>query len=241
MSEGHPTGPFIAFSGRPRAYLEALATSWVKTSSAKAAGVVLETVWHWRRTVPGFAGAEDTAMQLGAEFLRARAVEIAAQGRVSYKFDKDGNALRHPDRCDCSHQRLVHVVVDGRNSGPCAAADCTCAAFVPSPYFEEVFEAKLLEKLLAAGIPKEFGDKTRGDMLEALRRVDVRRLPPSVMAELSAGVALEEVMMRMIGSGLAVPLLPPASGEIVVPLPGQVASGEGGADGQGGGEAKGAG
>lgn len=232
-AEGGPEpSPFAGFADpRARSYLEALAgllgdrsAAWVPTRAAAVAGIDHGTAAYWRRTRPAFRRAEEEAMRLGAECLRAAAVERATTGFRRRLFDRNGHPLLDTDTCDgCGHARQEHRTdAEHRTPGPrvldatpatCGAEGCGCQVWQPAPYTEAVASDRVLERLLGAALPDEFAAPKRLEVSSALRRLDVAALPHDLLGRIADGEPLELVLAELVGRGLTIPLDP--TGEIL--------------------------
>ena len=157
---------------RQVAYLCALVVSCGHQGRAcEAAGISRWVPWRWRT---GHAGRPPSAMylealrvaeDLAAQRLQDVAIERATVGLRSYKFDKEGKPLRHPRRCECTHDRAEHVKARSADGvtlwGPCAGAECSCEAFEGAPYHESVLSDKLIQFLLRGSMPDRYAERVQ--------------------------------------------------------------------------------
>ena len=103
------------------------------------------------------------------------------EGLRSYKFDRHGNPLKHPELCTCAHEIRSHA-----NDGPCTEHGCACSTFVGTPYFEHAYSDKLLLELLKVNLPEEFGDKSSAslEVNAILANLDMSRLPDAALVRI---------------------------------------------------------
>lgn len=168
-----------------RAYLIAYALTASHSRATAVAKVAHDTPRKWERAgdpayLEALAEAEDCIAARLEDEARRRAVD----GSRSYKFTKDGTALRHPELCDCEHDRKAHArAEDGEQRVACTL--CSCAKFTPAPYFEHAYSDRLLELLLKAQRPEKYGDRL--NLKGVLGTLDMGRLPDELVARIAAG------------------------------------------------------
>ncbi len=78
-------------------FLETLALSGNITLSCQAAHISRQTAYETRKDDEAFCKAWDDALAHAADLLENEAVHRAANGTIRYKFDKNGDPLRHPE------------------------------------------------------------------------------------------------------------------------------------------------
>lgn len=214
LRPAHPDGesPFgsVRHPAR-RAYLEALAISGSRTEAAKAAGVHRCTAYSpaWKNDAAFQEGLE-LAEAISADALVAEAVRRARDGVRQPVFDKrSGTPLKHPDRCDCGHDRREwHVKKPrpgGETEGPlvtwgaCSHPECDCSTFVGAPVYELTFSDRLLKFLLQARDPETFGDKLQVQGMVA--KLDFSQLPDVALDRISKGENAQAVLASLLEAG----------------------------------------
>jgi len=181
---------------RKRAYLTAFALTGHGGDSARAAGIdpSLPHTRGWRNDEEYQDALEEARIMAGAH-LEDVAHRRAVDGVRSYKFDKDGIPLRHPDECDCGHPRLAHPgLLDGdrKLSQPCTMDECGCVTFLGRPYFEDKYSDTLLIFLTKGILPQRYREirEVRG----VLAKLDLNQLPNDLVARIAAGEHPEAVL-----------------------------------------------
>ena len=120
----------------------------------------------------------------------------AVDGLRSYKFDKEGIPLRHPDECDCGHPRLAHprLEVEGSStpSTQCTMGECGCTTFLGRPYWEDKMSDTLLIFLTKGALPNRYREirEVRG----VLAKLDLNQLPNDLVARIAQGEHPEAVL-----------------------------------------------
>lgn len=172
---------------RKRAYLTAFAQLGRYGDAAQAAGIdsSLPRTAAWR-TDEEFQEALEDARIMAGSVLEDAAHRRAIEGTRAYKFDKDGDPLRHPDECECGHPRAVH----GMKGELCS--DCTCPSFAGRPYYEEKYSDLLLIFLTKGVLPSRYREirEVRG----VLAKLDLNMLPNDMIARIAAGEHPEAVL-----------------------------------------------
>ena len=131
------------------------------------------------RAEPDYIDAMEEARLMAAEFLEDAAIERAVDGMRSYRCNKEGLPVRHPDECDCGHPRAEH------GQGPCETKDCECSEFMGRPYYELSYSDRLLETLLRANLPDKY--KTTAEIRGLLANIDLNLLPNKLVDRIAAG------------------------------------------------------
>lgn len=170
---------------RQRAFLVALVLCHGRVlTAAKMAGVSWWLVYTWekgdkrrgRPPDPVYLEALESARELAADHLEDTVARRAIEGLRQYKFTKDGTSIRHPEQCECGHERQGHAIVhvevekaedqDGRQyvvrpafsyRGSCT--ECSCERFEGAPYHEDAFSDKLAELLLKGAKPEKYAQR----------------------------------------------------------------------------------
>jgi hypothetical protein len=218
---------------RQRAYLVALVVSCGQRGlAAEAAGVSRWTVQRWkagqggRPPDPAYLAALEVAEDLAAQRMEDIAVQRATEGLRSYKFDKNGNPLRHPKRCECGHRLEEHekpqlVTQKATSDGPepvttevRACLACTCEDFHGEPYYELNVSDKLLQTLLRAKKPKEYATRR----IEHTGQIDWDRLPDHLVARIARGEDVNAVLASAADEGQR--YLLGSGAELSGPIPG---------------------
>lgn len=188
-----------------RAFLTAYALTGRKNRAAEAAGVHMSILYSplWKHDVE-FQNAVEEAYRMSADVLADAAHSRAVAGTTSYKFHK-GIPMRHPDRCECGHDRVAWHV-KGEDSSPCAEPDCACSDFSGEFYREQNFSDNLLKFLLTGAMPERYGHKV--ELRGALANLDMAKLPPGLVARIAAGehplqvlAAAAEAPAALLGMG----------------------------------------
>ena len=190
---------------RRRAFLEALALTGSRTEAARAAGVHRTTPYGdaWKADAD-FQAALRLAEEISADRLVHEATRRAVEGVRRPVFDKrSGEPLRHPDCCDCGHDRREwHPQVrgkDGFHHGPCAHPECSCTTFEGAPTYEYEYSDRLLEQLLRARRPEDFGGRIQ--VTGVLTRLNMKLLPDVAVERIAAGENALTVLASIIAGG----------------------------------------
>ncbi len=185
---------------KKRAYLTAFAELGHHGDAARAAGISTRLT----RT-PGwleddeYQEAYEEARIMAGDRLEDVAHRRAVEGLRSYKFDKDGIPLRHPDECDCGHNRIAHPTLEvpdeyggGDPSRPCTAEECGCIAFHGRPYYEDKMSDVLLIFLTKGILPTRYREirEVRG----VLAKLDLNQLPNHLVQRIADGEHPEAVL-----------------------------------------------
>ena len=198
---------------KKRAFLEAFAVRGTITGAAVAAGVSHTTYYteQWKSDEQ-FQDAMRQAERMAAEGLVDEARRRATEGLKAYKFTTGGEAVRHPEECECGHHASNHerrrLDADGAEV-PRRCGECTCAGFVGRPYYEHKYSDTMLIFLMKGQLPDIYGDRMR---VEAqVSNIDIERLPDHLVARIAGGenvmavlasAAMSEVEARtLLGSG----------------------------------------
>ncbi len=183
MGEGEEAFQQITH-GTKRAFLAAYAVTGRKNKACEAVGIDMSLLYSsfWKHDVE-FQDACTEAYQMSADRMVDAATERAVDGTTSYKFHK-GIPMRHPDRCECGHDRVAWHVKGG-GSSPCAEPDCACSDFSGEFYREQNFSDNLLKFLLTGAMPERYGHKV--ELRGALANLDMAKLPPGLVARIAAG------------------------------------------------------
>ena len=145
---------------------------------------------------------------MAADVLEDEAHRRAVEGLKSYKFNKDGIPLRHPERCECGHHMRHHpkLALGGDSlaskddeekpqrslATACIKEECGCGAFVGAPYFEHTYADTLLIFLTKGALPERYRElkEVRG----VLANLDLNLLPNHLVARVAAGEPIEAVL-----------------------------------------------
>ncbi len=193
--------PF-AHIGEPkkRAFLAAYAQTGHKGDSAVAAGISpsLTRTRGWIQDEEYQEALEEARIMAG-DVLEDAARRRAVDGLRTYKFDKDGIPLRHPDECDCGHPRTIHpsleVVAEHGGSDPtrpCTGEGCDCSNFRGRPYWEDKYSDVLLIFLTKGVLPSRYREirEVRG----VLAKLDLNQLPNHLIQRIADGEHPEAVL-----------------------------------------------
>lgn len=143
-----------------------------------------------------FIQDEREAYSEGMEYARETAIDRAIDGIPEYSHDKDGNVLLDPTLCRCGHDDDDHhlTLEEGgvriAQSCVCTVGGCDCERFLAAPYVKRVYSDKLLDRILTHGLPKEVGPQAKDELVSALERLDVSRLPHDIINDIANKVPL---------------------------------------------------
>lgn len=175
-----------------RCFLTAYAACGHKGDAARAAGIHPQTIYNpdWRKNEEFQESLEDARL-MAADVLEDAAHRRALDGLRSYKFDKEGIPLRHPDECDCGHPRVSHRRIEGETP-LCLLEECPCPQFIGRPYYEEKYSDLLLIFLTKGVLPHRYREirEVRG----VLAKLDLNMLPNDLVARIAAGEHPEAVL-----------------------------------------------
>ena len=184
---------------KKRAFLTAYALLGNKRRAAQAADVERTIIYspQWRNDEE-FQEALEDARIMAADVLEDEAHRRAMEGTRSYKFDKDGIPLRHPDECECGHQRTRHVPrprgagQTGSLTNSCTTEDCGCEGFTGTPYYEHAYSDTLLIFLTKGALPERYREirEVRG----MLAKLDLNLLPNNLIQRIAQGEPIESVL-----------------------------------------------
>ncbi len=199
---------------KKRAWLTAYALTGRTDLASKAAGISKGLIYtpRWRDD-DLFQQAREEARVMAADVLVDEATRRAVEGVKSYKFDKEGIPLRHPENCECGHSRASHVRLKDADDPerapttmPCGAtwieaddageevglAECDCTQFVGEPYFEHSYADTLLIFLTKGALPERYRD--RMEVRGLLANLDLNLLPNALVDRIANGEHVEAVL-----------------------------------------------
>lgn len=200
---------------KKRAFLTAFSALGHYGDAARAAGIhrSLTRTAGWRNDQEYQEALEEARIMAG-EHLEDAAHRRAVDGVRSYKFDKEGIPLRHPEECDCGHPRVAHRLVSIGEEGepptqtkPCSVThvhsdeetgeelgleSCDCQDFIGRPYYEDKYSDVLLIFLTKGVLPDRYREirEVRG----VLAKLDLNQLPNVMVARIAAGEHPEAVL-----------------------------------------------
>lgn len=172
------------------AFLTAYRRTGIVRLACEAACVGRSSHYRWLEEDAAYRDAFELAKEDAAEVLEAEAHRRAVEGQRRYKFNKDGLPIRHPDLCECGHQRSQHVTA---GELLCADPECrTCGGFVGAPYYEHAYSDTLLIFTLKGLLPDKYRDRV--EVRGLLARLDINLLPNHLVARIAAGEHVEAVL-----------------------------------------------
>lgn len=171
-----------------RAFLTAYALTGHVARSCAAAGISTRLPYTpgWRRD-ESFQEAYEEARLMSSVALEDEARRRAIDGDRVYKFDKDGDPLRHPDECECGHPRGDHAL-----AAACTAEECSCSSFHGRPYYELKKSDVLLIFLTKGALPERYRELK--EVRSTLAKLDLSLLPNDMIARIAAGEPIESVL-----------------------------------------------
>lgn len=145
---------------------------------------------------------------MAADVLVNEATRRAVEGVKSFKFDKEGIPLRHPEECECGHHLRSHpkLQVGGdslalKDSEPVrppvdslanGCIECDCSQFLGAPYFEHSYGDTLLIFLTKGALPERYRD--RMEVRGLLANLDLNLLPNALVDRIANGEHVEAVL-----------------------------------------------
>lgn len=181
---------------RQNAFLAAYTETGHVKKACEAAGVGKSTHYDWMRQDPEYAERFAEAQKAATADLQDEARRRAVDGLRVYKFTKDGDPIRHPDTCECHHDRREWHLDGGK--GRCIAPGCECQAFIGEPYYEHSYSDRLLEVKLKA-LVDEYRPRQEivlsGDMQRLIDRMDA--WPDEYIARAAANEPLPLIVSSM--------------------------------------------
>ncbi len=209
--------PFeLVADAKKRAWLTAYAITGRTDLACEAAGVstALPYTRGWREDNE-FQEAREEARTMAADGLEDAARKRAIEGTRSYKFNKDGVPLRHPEMCECGHGlghhpkvldlkaeaagrdlprpcNMTRVEVDEETNEEVGLETCDCTQFVGAPYFEHSYSDTLLIFLTKGAMPERYREikEVRG----LLANLDLNMLPNALIQRIAMGEPIEAVL-----------------------------------------------
>lgn len=188
----HPFGELR--DGKMRAFCVAYAAHGSKTRAAKEAGISASLIYtrRWRED-DEFQAAMARAYMMSADELETEARRRAVDGVRQYKYDRDGNPLRHPTMCECGHSIDHHPRPGPPPSDgsvlhrPCRHPDCDdCYTFEGEAYYEHSFSDTLLKFLLTGAVPDRYSKRTV-EFRGLLAKLDLTKLPDAIVDRIASG------------------------------------------------------
>ena len=145
---------------KKKAFLAAFRETGNVRVACETAGVGRSSHYRWLEADAEYRDDFALVKEDAIDILEAEAYRRAVEGSRRYKFHKDGSPVRHPEICECGHERIQHTAGEGTDELPCADPDCTtCRDFLGAPYYETAYSDVLLIFTLKGLLPDKYRER----------------------------------------------------------------------------------
>ena len=145
---------------KKKAFLAAFRETGNVRMACETAGVGRSSHYRWLEADAEYRDDFALVKEDAIDILEAEAYRRAVEGSRRYKFHKDGSPVRHPEICECGHERIQHTAGEGTDELPCADPDCTtCRDFLGAPYYETAYSDVLLIFTLKGLLPDKYRER----------------------------------------------------------------------------------